>query len=193
VFTKAPLYLRETLLFPYTAGLLFQQAAIEKYGQKGFTEVLTSPPATTSEVLHPERWQNGKPGAAPSLPLFEGIKGMKKLSGGTLGELDVRILAKQYASEDEAKSLAPHWRAGSYELYEDKKDKQASLRWAVELDSAEAAGQFLALYGRVIEGKWKSAKVEGKSSSQLTGSSDVGQFRIGVEGTVVRGLEGLKR
>ena len=33
---KAPLYLRETLMFPYTSGMLFQQAVVERSDKAGF-------------------------------------------------------------------------------------------------------------------------------------------------------------
>src|SRR5579884_1276395 len=39
VFAKAPLYLRESLTFPYTTGTLFQNAIYEKLGQESFSEV----------------------------------------------------------------------------------------------------------------------------------------------------------
>ena len=39
VYDKAPLYLRETLLFPYTQGMLFQHAVVEKLDKAAFTEV----------------------------------------------------------------------------------------------------------------------------------------------------------
>lgn len=56
VFSRAPLYLRETLMFPYRDGLLFQQAVIEKLGMAGFAEVFRKPPVSTQQILHPEKY-----------------------------------------------------------------------------------------------------------------------------------------
>lgn len=192
VFAHAPLYLRETLVFPYTAGLLFQQAAVERFGQKAFAEVLRNPPNTTSEVLHPERWP-APLAAPPPLPDFAGAKACRKLSSGTLGELDLRILLKQYASEEDANRAAPAWRAGAYETLENRKDGQATVRWAVAFDSPESARQFLALYARVIEGKWKTAVFDERTQDRLAGRGEAGGFLVSAGGAQVSGLEGLKR
>ena len=45
VFDNSPLYLRLTLVFPYTKGMLFQHAVFERDGQHGFAEVFLKPPA----------------------------------------------------------------------------------------------------------------------------------------------------
>ncbi len=192
VFAHAPLYLRETLVFPYTAGLLFQQAAVERFGKQAFSEVLRHPPNTTSEVLHPGRWPAAAVAAAPALPAVENPKSMKKISSGTLGELDLRILLKQYASEKEADQVAPLWRAGAFELLENRKNRHPTVRWAVALESPEAAQRFLSLYARVIEGKWRTAAFDERSPSLLLGRGEAGGFRIAAEGSVVRGVEGLE-
>src|SRR5579864_312632 len=56
VFDNAPLYLRQTLIFPYTKGMLFQQAVIEHDGEDGFAEVFRRPPVSTQQILHPEKY-----------------------------------------------------------------------------------------------------------------------------------------
>ena len=48
VFSKAPLYLRESLVFPYTSGMLFQDAIYEKLGKESFSEVFRRPPKARS-------------------------------------------------------------------------------------------------------------------------------------------------
>ena len=56
VFAKAPLYLRESLVFPYTTGMLFQNAIYEKLGKESFTEVFRRPPQSTQQIIHPEKY-----------------------------------------------------------------------------------------------------------------------------------------
>jgi hypothetical protein len=43
VYDNAPLYLRETLMFPYSQGMLFQHAVFDKVGQAAFAEVFRRP------------------------------------------------------------------------------------------------------------------------------------------------------
>src|ERR1035441_6961178 len=59
VFDKSPLYLRQSLVFPYTKGMLFQHAVFERDGQNGFGEVFPKPPASTQQILHPEKYFSG--------------------------------------------------------------------------------------------------------------------------------------
>ena len=58
VFDGSPLYLRRTLVFPYTQGMLFQHAVTEKIGEAGFAEVFRRAPVSTQQILHPEKYAN---------------------------------------------------------------------------------------------------------------------------------------
>src|SRR5581483_2859730 len=68
VFDNAPLYLRQTLIFPYTKGMLFQQAVIERDGDEGFAEVFRRAAASTQQILHPEKYFQGVQPVTPPLP-----------------------------------------------------------------------------------------------------------------------------
>jgi hypothetical protein len=193
VFTGAPLYLRETLLFPYTAGLMFQQAVFEKSGKAAFAEVLRKPPASTQQVLHPERYFEGLAPTQPALPAMEGLNEYDNLTTGSVGELDFRILLQQYTDEKQAAALAPKWRGGTFDVLEHKKDKHTVLRWAVEWETEEAAREFVRMYRKVLEGKWKQCKVGEESAVLLKGTGDDGEFAVRVEGKRVSGIEGMQR
>jgi hypothetical protein len=65
VFESEPLYLRETLTFPYSQGLLFQNAVYQRMKQKSFEEVFRKPPVSTQQILHPDTYFSGS-GACPS-------------------------------------------------------------------------------------------------------------------------------
>src|SRR5665213_771140 len=54
VLTSAPLYVRESLLFPYDEGARFQDAVFRRLGMKSFNEVFDQPPASTQQVMHAE-------------------------------------------------------------------------------------------------------------------------------------------
>src|ERR1035437_856140 len=59
VFESEPLYLRETLVFPYSQGLLFQNAVYERMKQKAFGEGFRRPPVSTQQILHPDTYFSG--------------------------------------------------------------------------------------------------------------------------------------
>ena len=95
VFDNSPLYLRMTLVFPYTKGLLFQQAVFLRDGQQGFGEVFVKPPLSTQQVLHPDKYFAGVKPTQPELPSPKLPKGYKGLVGGSLGELDHMVMLEQ--------------------------------------------------------------------------------------------------
>lgn len=191
-FDRAPLYMRQTLMFPYMAGLNFQQKAIEHYGARGFFEVLRRPPATTREVLHPEVWLAATPPVRPPLPRLDNAGDFERLTQGSVGELDFGILLTEFAGEAEAKRQAPRWRGGAFELHEHKQTKRPLLRWAAVWESGEAAADFLALYRRVLEGKAPGARFTRESALSIEGVNDHGAFRVSLRGARVEAVEGMK-
>lgn len=193
IFSSAPLYLRETLLFPYSAGILFQQAAIEQSPSDAFLRVLRKPPVSTRQIIHPEVWRSGESTPSPELP--QAPKGYKPLTGGTLGELDLRILLEQFISQDDARSLSPDWRAGAYEVLEQKrqggKDDRALLRWSLQLETEASAVKLMDFWSRMIEKKAAGASFTTRTDSRIEGTNQDGRFLILRSENKLRGLEGL--
>lgn len=192
VFAKSPLYLQETLLFPYTAGVLFQQAVIEKLGKRAFRAVLENPPGTTHEILHPEAWLEGRRLEAPPAPAPEDGKDYRRLSSGILGEFDLRVLLKQYCGEEDARRLGAQWRGGSYELLEHKRSGRPALRWSAAFEEEAAAQDFLARYRRVLEGKSTGLKWQRVGKGRLEGVNADGAFVVEIRGKAAGAVEGLE-
>lgn len=190
VFDQAPLYMRQTLLFPYTKGMLFQHAVVEKMGDKAFSEVFVRPPASTQQILHPEKYFVSTVPSTPRLPDFP-AKGYRRIIDGTFGELDHAILLEQYVSEGEATQLSPRWRGGRYALYESRDRSRSVLAYASEWDSEEAASQYLQNYRAVLQKKWKKMEIRSESADEIRGNGDDGGFVLKREGAVATSLEGL--
>jgi len=191
VFEKAPLYLRESLTFPYTRGLLFQNAVFEKLGQAGFSEVFRRAPSGTQQILHPDKYLTGFAPLKTDSPPIPGAKAYRGALEGAVGEFDHHILIQQYASEAEAARIAPHWRGGSFRLFEQKSDRHPVLSYSSEWDSAEAAAQFFAVYKEAVRKKSKRVTTTEDSSVKLNGENDFGRFVLTLKGTMVSGIEGL--
>ena len=192
VFSGSPLYLKETLVFPYAKGLLFQQAVVDRLGKAGFTEVFRRPPSTSQQILHPEKYFDRIQPSLPALPAMPG-RGFKTLTKGMFGELDCQILIRQYASREKAGSLAPKWRGGQYHIREDRKQGRVVLGLVVEWQDEEAAREFYIFYRNLLSQKWDGMEVSEESDLKLAGRGDDGYFAVTREGAVVRSLEGLQR
>jgi len=191
VFNSVPLYLRETLVFPYTEGAKFQDALIRKLGTAGFAEVFRRPPTSSQHILHPEKYFDRVEPTLPPLPSVSLGKGYKPLTEGMLGELDHAILIRQYGTAEQAAAIAPHWKGGRYWLAENRAEQRVVLRYVSEWDSPEQAGDFFQIYKSVLRKKWTKMEISAESDDSASGSGDDGYFSINRTGNTVSSVEGL--
>jgi hypothetical protein len=191
VFENAPLYLRTTMVFPYTQGMLFQHAVFERDGQNGFSVVFQRPPVSTQQIMHPEKYFQNVTPTEPDLPEPKLPKGYKGLVGGALGELEHGILLQPGMGKAAATELASHWRGSSFELLENRKAGRTVLLYASEWDTAENARRYFAAYREALKKKWKQMTIGAESDSSVTGSGDDGRFEVRLNGAIVTTVEGL--
>lgn len=191
VFEREPLYLRATLVFPYTKGMLFQNSVTQRDGIASFGEVFMHAPVSTQQILHPEKYFTGVQPTDPKLPEFKLPHSYKGLVGGVLGELEHRILIEQATTAARADEIAPHWRGSNFELVEDKAAKRVVLFYAAEWDTEEAARQYFAVYRVSMQRKWKKMTLATDFPDAITGEGDDGRFETRRTGATVTSVEGL--
>jgi hypothetical protein len=191
VFDQAPLYMRLTLVFPYTQGMLFQNEILQRDGDEAFAEVFRRPPVSTQQILHPEKYFGHVDPTFPDLPDPHLPSGYKSLVGGTLGELDHAVLLEQFAGKPASEEIAPHWRGSVFELRENKKEARTVLLYAVEWDSEEMARGYFDAYRQALSKKWKKMRIASEMPDCLTGTGDDGRFELRRKGAVVTSMEGL--
>ncbi|MGC2540159.1 MAG: hypothetical protein WA372_03105 [Candidatus Sulfotelmatobacter sp.] len=168
VFKDAPIFLRESLTFPYSYGLKFEVKLLEQGGkEKAFAEVLANPPHTTRQIMQPETYLSGE--QIPPLAVIEFKRDFKdyiKFDIGGMGEFDVAVLVEQYAGKKLSERLYPEWRGGYYYAARPKGDATAPLglmyvsRWS----DAEKAAEFADIYARSLATRYKHAEEVGKPS-----------------------------
>jgi len=191
VFDQEPLYLRLTLVFPYTKGMSFQNAVLQRDAQQGFGEVFLHPPVSTQQILHPEKYFDHVQPTQPALPVVHLPRGYKGLVGGELGELEQGILLEQFAGKERAAELAPHWRGCAFELHENKKARRVVLLYAAEWDSEASAREYFSAYAQAMRKKWRAMTVTSQEADALEGTGDDGRFELRRKGAVVTSVEGL--
>jgi hypothetical protein len=198
VLDKTPLYMRESLLFPYNSGARFQDAVYRRMGRRAFDAVFSRGPVSTQQILHPKIYFDD-----PKQPMPIEPAGIEKIAGkqahefrglieGSMGEFDHAVMLRQYVGDDEGMDAAAHWREGWFRLYENKKDGYPVLSYISSWDSPEAARTYFTLYQRVLKGKWKKMEVTSTSESEVSGLGDSGRFTVRISGTDVQSIEGLK-
>lgn len=191
VLGSVPLYLRESLLFPYNAGLKFQNAVLMDRGLLGFREVFRRPPQSTREILHPELYLDPEPPVKVQAPRLRHEGPYRNLAEGDIGEFDYSVLLRQYAGEEAAIRIAPAWRAGAYRFLEHKKDGGTVLLQASEWADDEMAREFFEHYLDALKAKWETFEIIEETPRLVTGHGDDGYFRIGLDSTRVWSVEGL--
>jgi hypothetical protein len=192
VFDNSPLYLRMTLVFPYSKGMLFQQAVYERDGQNGFGEVFLKPPVSTQQIMHPDKYFAGVKPTQPALPEPKLGKGYQGLVGGSLGELDHQVMLEQFSGKGRAREIAPHWRGCTFQLMENRKRNRVVLVYAVEWDSEDAARDFFSAYRVQMERKWKQMTVSTEAPDAIDGTGDDGRFELRRKGAIVTSVEGME-
>jgi hypothetical protein len=129
VLGRAPLLLQQALLFPYTAGLNFEQQILVKKGtQTAFAGVLDTPPNSSFEIMHPDKYLAHVPVPVMRMPDIHPMltaAGYEPYDLGVMGELDVRITAELFGGRPLAEALAPNWDGGIYYAAQKKNATEA--------------------------------------------------------------------
>ena len=173
VFKDAPIFLRESLTFPYSYGLKFEVKLLEKGGkQKAFADVLENPPHTTRQIMQPETYLAGE--QIPPMPVVDfkrDFKNYVKFDIGAMGEFDVAVLIEQYVGKKLSDKLYPEWRGGYYYAARPKGNAAAPLglmyvsRWS----NAETANEFADIYAVSLEKRYKKLeKIDQPQSASKT-------------------------
>lgn len=78
---NAPKVLLEQLQFPYTAGVAFTRALVDKGGQTRLDDAFRNPPTTTEQLLHPDRFLAGEPPVPVTAPKADGPEIVRNVFG----------------------------------------------------------------------------------------------------------------
>ena len=150
VFAEAPMFLKESLLMPYTFGLDFVRTVLANKGKDAaFKGLLNDPPVDTRQIMQPETYLLHQVVPQLTIPDLDKMvaPNYTRFDFGGMGEFDIYLLAKQYGVKDPP-NYYRHWRGGYYYAAQAKngpKDQIAMLyfsRW----DSPEAASDFARMY-----------------------------------------------
>ncbi len=170
VFRDAPIFLRESLTFPYSYGLNFVVKLMQKGGkQQAFAAVLANPPHTTRQIMQPETYLADEKIEPMRVPDFKrDFKDYIKFDIGAMGEFDVAVLIEQYAGKKVSDEMYPAWRGGYYYAARAKNDAAGplGLMYASRWSSAEKASEFAEIYADSLRQRYKKVEAVADASSQ---------------------------
>lgn len=191
VLKSSPLYIQQSLLFPYTDGTRFFDAVYKKMGKRTFSAVFLDPPTGSAEILHPERYFRHVKPTKPALPKLNLGDAVDEITSGSMDEFDQRMLIWQYLGRSRASELAPHLRGGRFRVTSGGKKARPVLEYVSQWDSEETAAQYFAAYKKILAGKWKRCQTSVDSGMVFAGSGENGFFVTHLGGDTLVSVEGL--
>jgi len=164
IYSKAPIYLREAMLFPYSYGTDFAIAVLKTKGkQAAFAGVFQNPPLDTRQVMEPATYFAAEPQPRINVAPLEKLLGpdWRREDFSGIGEIDLRVILRQWGGKEVAARLAPAWRGGYYmALANQKAPKDAPLPLALVLDfrTPAEASQFASIYASALAKRYDSVQ-----------------------------------
>jgi hypothetical protein len=176
-----PPLLIETFIFRYRDGARFVESVRRSRGEQGVNELFQRPPASSEQILHPEKYQQNE--APREVQLNENafaLSGWKNVTSTPLGEIGVRGLLMAGISEKEATRAASGWGGDRAYLFE-KVGAAPLFVWKTVWDKTIDAQEFFNAYNALKRSQ--SAQI---NASTITGEIAQVTWREGGRITVAR-------
>jgi hypothetical protein len=166
VFSQAPLWLRERLIFPYLAGGEFMRRFEHTHpGKQPFGPLM---PISTEQILHVDRYEAGD--RPTELTFIAPVPDTVRYEDD-LGEFETQLLLKQLlGDEEQATRLASGWDGDRFEVLGGAAD---ALVWYSVWDDAAAADRF----AQGLKAAWVKRRAGGAAARR----SEI--IRLSVTGT----------
>jgi hypothetical protein len=162
------------LTFPQEHGVEFVRALFLKAGWEGVDQAFASPPISTEQVLHPERYPKDTPrppdfaDPAPTLGTDWTLE-----DSGTLGEWRTRLVLEAYLDTEEAILAAEGWDGDHYTLLTNASLGSRALALLTRWDTVRDAHEFSGAFRTYGENRFGPAKRVGTALTWTTSSGIV--------------------
>ncbi len=176
-----PMIVSDRIQFQYVSGVRFVSRALRDGGWSSVNRLYLSPPLSTEQILHPEKYFDAWD--PPARIEFKNLSRLfpspwREIENDTLGELSVRCLFSQFIETAAAASVAQGWGGDRFVAY--RKGGDVAFIWTTIWDSDADADEFHEQYLRVLAMK----------SGPRPSRSD---YYVEKRGSMVLVIEGLER
>ncbi|MDX2051977.1 MAG: hypothetical protein SFV15_06250 [Polyangiaceae bacterium] len=147
-----PAIIKRSLLAPYVDGLNFVHWARRRGGWKAVDDLWRRMPASSEQVLHPEKWLTNEKPECVAVPA-PGSTGPKALIyHDIMGEQALRILLEEWLPKAAARDAATGWAGDRLAIFNN--GNVWALAWQLRFDDAVSAKRArLALHRGLLAGK----------------------------------------
>ena len=128
-----PDYVLVQYAFPFGSGPRFAEALMGNGGAGKVNGAFQAPPATTEQIIHPEKFLAGEGPKPIADPTADGAV----VRSGSLGQLMISLMLAQVLDPGDAESAADGWGADRYVTWQN--GGQTCVRLAITMDTPEKA------------------------------------------------------
>jgi hypothetical protein len=162
ILDSAPPFMSADLYFPYEKGLAFVQFLYDQGGYEAVDDAYLSPPVSTEQILHPEKYPEDAP-LSVELPDLSRVLGnsWKLFDQNVMGEwYTYLILNKPYddkfqIGESQALEAAEGWGGDTYSVYLNENTDEAIFVMDAVWDTIEDANQFFFAFDQYASKRWE--------------------------------------
>jgi len=163
-----------SLTFPEVYGVEFARTLFLKAGWAGVDQAYASPPISTEQILHPERYPKDTP-RPPIFPDPASALGADWTTDdmGTLGEWRTRLVLNAYLDPEQALLAAEGWDGDQYALLTNNSLGSRALALHTRWDTVRDAHEFSGAFRTYGESRFGPAKRDGTALTWTTPSGVV--------------------
>ena len=174
ILDSAPAIVRESLMFPYTAGLAFVTELYVEGGWPAVDAAFEDPPLSTEHILHPERYPDDAPQLVTLPPLTGTLgAGWRMVDTDVLGEFGLGLYLDVHTGSSEAKVAAEGWGGDRYAVYWREDESAFVLVLRLAWDTSADADEFFNAYVRFAEDRFGGEPGRSEGDARLWSGDDV--------------------
>lgn len=194
VYDSAPRVIRESLVFPYSQGAAWAGVVHKRGGWDMVSSAYKKLPASTEQILHPEKYFAGEAPQRVTLgdltPLLG--KGWRMADHDVNGEWGFYLLLDEFLKSGElSRRAAAGWGGDRYALYTGRSEGDALVVLKSVWDTEADAVEFFEAYTKRTTLRYRAAPAESGAADVHLWETSEGRVFIRRTGMTVVVLEGL--
>jgi hypothetical protein len=192
VLANAPKVLKENLQFPYLYGAGFVGAVLKNRSWQALDSTYASLPASTEQIMHPERFLTRDYPVKIELPDLAGSLGpnWRKADADVNGEFGYLVALAEFIARRTARAAAFGWGGDRYALYENNATGGLVLVQYTTWDTENDAREFFDAYCERTEKRYKVVRPANSTTGPRIYETNEGLVSIELRGHDVVMIEG---
>ncbi len=163
-----PPLLLETFIFRYRDGVRFVEAVRRRDGQAGVNKLFQNPPASSEQVLHPEKYFAGEqPRPAKIDERMLAALGWRHITSTPLGEIGIRGVLLAGASAKDAVRSAAGWGGDTAYLFESREAGKTLFAWQTAWDTDADADEFFGAYNTLLKAARGANRISERNTNEV--------------------------